>query len=183
MQFKSSKKKKKKFKCILHREDDEGLSTWEQDHFFCNPLYSTWRAALHRPLFLLDPFLQRSVTPHQSQLHNLCKKDRYTVHDFCFLQSSCCTRDDLGTSECNIQVSTAGGAQELTLNQHSSATSTISAMTLYDRNSKSRIHLVFCSKFSQDLIVSFLLIAFLHNFSGSCEFLSTKLKTTFSYAK
>lgn len=107
-----------------------------------------------------------------------CVKKTGTVHDFCFLQSSCCTRDDLGMSECNIQVSTAGGAQELTLNQHSSAISTISAMTLYDRNSKSRIHLVFCSKFSQDLIVSFLLIAFLHNFSGSCE-----LKTTFSYAK
>lgn len=49
------------------------LSTCEQDHFFYIPLYSMWTAVLRMPLFLLDPFLQRSVTPHQSRFHNLCK--------------------------------------------------------------------------------------------------------------
>ncbi len=153
------------------------LSTWEQDHFFCIPLYSTRRAALHRPLFLLDPFLQRSVTP-QSRLHNLCKiKDMHCTW-FLFPPQFMLYKG-WGTSECKTHISTADGAEELNL-KHSSAAPTICAMALCGRNSKSSIHLVFWSKFSQDLIVSFILIALLHNFSGSCEFLSIKLKTTFN---
>lgn len=146
------------------------LSTCVQDHFFCIPHYSTWRAALHRPLFSLDPFLQRSVTPHQSRLHNLCKiKDMISVSSTVLL-----CQGGVGEVLQNVKLISLQLAQK-------SCIDSISAMALYDRNSKSRIRLVFSSRFSQDLILSFILIASLHNFSGSYEFLSTKLKTTFNY--
>ncbi len=96
------------------------LSTCVQDHFFCIPLYSTWRAALHRPLFSLGPFLQRSVTPRQSRRHNLCKiKDMISVSSTVLLDQGGAGK---GTSESKTHISTAGDAEELSLNQHSSVT-------------------------------------------------------------